>query len=208
MDIAIEYIQKLLPLITFLAFPIVVVFCTIYIVKRSGNFSLLNNKIWSFFIGETKYFDNSLNELEQDEHDVARFNFKYNLNLKSKKQISSFINSTTKYSIERKFYNGLRRYFLPEIFKVTKPSKKHTIKIASNLIIEIILIFAFIAIKIITLYEGVGSNHTDIVISSYLILLLIAFYITATDLGYIIKANKIRKIIYQKINVHRKMRKP
>lgn len=149
MDIAIEYIQKLLPLITFLAFPIVVVFCTIYIVKRSGNFSLMNNKIWSFFIGETKYFDNYLNELEQNEHDVARFNFKYNLNLKSKKQITSFINKSIKLNIDRQVYSGLRRHFSPENLKIAKPLKKYTIKIISCVIADILFILSFIAMKFI-----------------------------------------------------------
>ncbi|QEM90839.1 hypothetical protein FEI17_09350 [Kosakonia radicincitans] len=205
MDLITEPLKNLVPLLNSLALPLLFVFTAFFVVYRTGNFGLISNKIWSFFIGEKKYYDETLEKLEQNEHDVARFNFKNNLKFKKKSQVIKFINNINKYNLDVGVYAGLRGYYNPETDKVKKYK-------SSEMIVAIV-VFVLSACILLPLMITASSTRTlqgfeSYSVPFYTIALMFCTFIISSDILEKLKSRRARRKIYYKKCEYRKQRKP
>lgn len=205
MNAIIDQIQKILPLISFLAFPILIVIVSFYVVRRSGNISLVMNKIWSFFIGEKKYYDETLDKIEQEEHDVARFNFKHNFKLKNKKHIETLINSTRKYDIELNKLSGMHRYYNADICKLKKVPSGDFYKSLMSSLLYLVILVPLLVLSFYFIPRRAFSSFEFFVLNSYLVIIILTTIAQCIVFIHIVKTKMIRKHIYnQKIKFKNK----
>ncbi|WP_354690958.1 DUF6216 family protein [Phytobacter sp. RSE-02] len=201
MDLIIEFNKTILPILNIIAFPILLLIINIFVVYRSGNFGLVSNKIWNFFIGEKKYFDEALDKLEQAEHDVARFNFKNNLKFTEKSQILTFIDTIKKYDIDISVYVGLRRYYNPKTDKVKKYKSKD---MATSVFIFILMFLILLPLMIAAAIVKAPRGFELFTVLFYIVSMTFFSFLTFSDILEKLKARRARKQIYAKKSKYRK----
>ncbi|AUU90412.1 hypothetical protein C2U55_15655 [Enterobacteriaceae bacterium ENNIH3] len=200
MDLIIEFTKNILPIFNIVAFPIFFLIIASFVVYRSGNFGLVSNKIWNFFIGEKKYFDEALDKLEQEEHDVARFNFKNNLKFTEKSQIITFIESIKKYDIDISVYVGLRRYYNPKTDKVKKYKSKD---MATSVFIFILMLLILLSLIIAAVFAKAPRGFELFTVLFYIVSMTFFSFLTFSDILEKLKARRARKEIYAKKRKYR-----
>ena len=203
MNDLLNFILKYLPLLTAIAFPVLIIFVSFYIIYRSGNTGIIATKIWGIFLGEKTYSDPDLKIKEQEENDIAKFNFKTNLRMKSIIQIKTFYELIERYNIEVYLFKGLRTYYVPELKKVKNPSKKDIINMFSLFIPTCFLFLPAFITAFIALPEITTQTF------QFKLLCIYTFFITFVAIGTfgelirMLRAKKLRKVIYEKIMVYR-----
>lgn len=198
MNEKIEILLKSHSLITATAFNLMVIIITLYIAYRSGSTGVIANKIWGFFIGEKQYFNDKLAKIEQEEHDVAKFNFRRNLKMKSTNQIETFYSFIERFDIDIKHFNGLRDYYLPHYSKIKKSTN---FEIFNNFLVFAILgLFLLPLFGLIFILKPISTfdNGQLINLFTYTFFISISTLFTFSELFRKIKARKTRKVIYQK----------
>ena len=199
----IDFLNHILPILSAIAFPIVVVVVTLYIVYRSGSTSIIANKIWGIFIGEKNFFNEELALKEKVEHDVAKFNFKVNLKTRNLTQIEQFYKF-----LDIDNFKGLRDCYLPSLQKVKKTSKSEIFNIGLVvLLIGGFLLPIFIGVFIfrdISTFDGGKLAN----LFFYTFLISASTVLSFSQLLRKIKSIRTRKLIYKKKCEYLANRKP
>ncbi|HFF3754350.1 TPA: DUF6216 family protein [Escherichia coli] len=89
--------------------------------KAKSGFSI-SNKLFIFLIG---YKKKNKNDLIDDIIDIEKFNFHYNTNATSKRQIARFEEWVRKYELDFRLISKLKRHFNIDTLKVKKIKKLH-----------------------------------------------------------------------------------
>ncbi len=206
--IMIDFLNHILPILSAIAFPIVVVVVTLYIVYRSGSTSIIANKIWGIFIGEKNFFNEELALKEKVEHDVAKFNFKVNLKTRNLTQIEQFYKFLEKFDLDIDNFKGLRDCYLPSLQKVKKTSKSEIFNIGLVvLLIGGFLLPIFIGVFIfrdISTFDGGKLAN----LFFYTFLISASTVLSFSQLLRKIKSIRTRKLIYKKKCEYLANRKP
>lgn len=203
-----NHILRILPILSAIAFPVLVAVVTLYIVYRSGSTSIIANKIWGIFIGEKNFFDEKLALKEKVEHDVAKFNFKVNLKTKNLSQIEQFYKFLEKFDLDIDSFKGLRDCYLPSLQKVKKTSKSEMFNISLVVILVggfLLPIFVGVFIfKDISTFDGGKLANLFI----YTFLISASTVLSFSQLLRKIKSINTRKLIYKKKCEYLAKRKP
>lgn len=204
----IEVLLKLSPLIAGVLFNVVIIIVVIYIVYRSGSMEIFANKIWGIFIGEKQYFNEKLAKREQDEHDIAKFNFKTNLKIKSIKQIELLYDQLQKFDLDIKVFTGLRDRYNPNTGKIKKVKGYEMFNvILVSLLVGCFLLPFFLAVFILRpFWTFDGGQLFDLL--AYTFLIAVSTVISFSELLRRIKAIKMRKVVYKKKSEYLQNRKP
>lgn len=113
--------KKLILLVLFISF---VIFSFYYIKHKSKSGFSISNKLYMYLIGYRRDKNkNKERELIDDIIDVEKFNFHYNTNAVSKRQINRFEGWVRKYELDFKLLSKLKSTFDIESFKIKKITK-------------------------------------------------------------------------------------
>lgn len=204
----IELVLKSSPLVSTIIFNALIIVATLYIVYRSGSTAIFANKIWGFFIGEKQYFNEKLAKKEQEEHDIAKFNFKINLKVKSIEQIEHFYALLEKFDIDIKYFKGLRDCYLPASLKVKKVTKGEMF----NISLVTILVGGFLLPLFVGVFIFKPISTFDIGklanLFIYTFLISISTVFSISQLLRKVKSIQTRRIIYKQKIKYLANRKP